>query len=54
MARKQSRVNPAYMASQETIRKSIKDAPGQAGGLPELKDRVEAIEEVLSLRIHAT
>jgi len=49
-----SRFNPEYASKQHTKRKTIKDANGQAGGLPELKDRVEAIEEVLSLRVHET
>ena len=49
-----SRFNATYATEQKTKRKAIKDSPGTSQGLPELKDRVEAIEEVLSLRVHET
>jgi len=51
---KKSRFSATYAQEQVIIRKTIKDAPGQAGGLPALTDRVEAIEEVISLRVHGT
>ena len=54
MQRRKSRFDPVYATEQKAKRKQIKDANGQAGGLPELKDRVEAIEEILSLRVHNT
>ena len=49
-----SRVNEQFVTDQKTLRDILRDEPGQAGGLPELNDRVEAIEEVISLRIHNT
>ena len=49
--RLQSRVKPQFLIDQATRRKDIASAPGQAGGLPALNERVELIETILA--IHA-
>ena len=54
MSRPESRVNEQFVIDQKANRKLTNDAPGQAGGLPELKDRVELIEEILALRVAGT
>jgi len=54
MSRPTSRVNEQFVIDQKAKRELLKDEPGQAGGLPALSDRVEAIEEILALRVHDT
>jgi len=49
--RLQSRIKPQFLIDQATRRKDISSAPGQAGGLPALNERVELIETILA--IHA-
>ena len=49
MARKQSRIVTAFVNDQKALRTTLEAAPGQAGGLPELKERVEVIENILAL-----
>ena len=49
--RKPTRIVPQFLSEQATRRKDIASAPGQAGGLPALNERVELIETILA--IHA-
>ena len=53
MARRNSRINPAFLTEQATKRKSLSTAPSQAGGLPAVNDRVQVIEEILSIHSYA-
>ena len=50
---KQSRIEPDVIASQKTRRKELADAPSQAGGLPEVNQRIQIIEEILALHSYA-
>ena len=47
--RNNSRVSPEFMQEQKARRAVLADAPGQAGGLPELNERIEVIETILAL-----
>ena len=49
--REPTRIVPQFLSEQAARRKDIADAPGQAGGLPALNERVELIETILA--IHA-
>jgi len=52
--REPTRIDPIFVEEQKVRREVLKDEPGQAGGLPALKDRVEHLEEILALRIPNT
>jgi hypothetical protein len=47
--RLKTRVDPVFMQDQFNRRKILNDSPGQSGGLPELKSRVELIEIILAI-----
>ena len=49
--RNNSRVSPEFMQEQKDRRVVLADEPGQAGGLPALKERVEVIETILALHV---
>ena len=51
--RKQSRVNPPFIAEQKTKRETLSTAPSQAGGLPAVNDRIQIIEEILAIHSYS-
>jgi len=50
--RKPSRVDAVFMDNQRKKRTELNDAPGQAGGVPELKERLEVIENILAIHLY--
>jgi hypothetical protein len=49
MAREATRINTLFLDEQKVKRTTLADAPGQAGGLPEVNNRIQVIEEILAL-----
>jgi len=51
--RKPSRIKPEFLTTQKTKRTTLQSEPGQAGGLPEVNDRIQIIEEILAIHSYS-
>jgi len=47
--REPTRINPTFVTEQVIKRKDLAQAPSQAGGLPEVNNRIQIIEEILAV-----
>jgi len=51
MAREISRVNPQFLQEQKNRRDTLASTPGNSGNsVPELRDRLTVVEEIVSIR----
>ena len=51
MARKQTRVDPQFLADQKQRRDTLAGTPGNSGNsVPELRERLTVVEEIMAIR----